>query len=72
MDDTGTNCLHHAVINGNLPLIKKFIESEKMDVNAVDRYEDTPLMKSVMYQYDDGFKYLLSKGSDVHKVIIVH
>ena len=68
VDDAGMNCLHYASVSGNLRLMRHFVEKEKMDVNAEDRYGDTPLFKTVMSKNSEASIYLLSVGSDIAHV----
>ena len=54
-----------AVEKGNLADVKQLI-SDGADVNARDKYGNTPLIYAAAYGYLDLVKYLVSKGADVN------
>lgn len=56
-----------AAVNGNLPEVKRIIEtSPTLSIDQLDKEGETALMKASKYGHADVVSYLLSKGTNVH------
>ena len=61
-DFRGNTALHLACANGHLPVVKYLVENLKVDINALNNSNNTPLYWAMINNQKDIVDYLLSKG----------
>ena len=55
--------LHWAVESGDLRICKAILADSSVDINATDRWRDTPLVEAIARGYEDIAQYLQSMGA---------
>ena len=67
-NDQGVTPLMKAVESGNKDIVKLFMESNIVDVDAVDEDNNTALYRAIKNQYVEIAEMLVDKGADVNMV----
>ena len=74
-DENGFAPLHHAVIQGNRPIVSLLIDyiqrsgfgTEKMAIDVQDKYFQTPLLFAYLHKHYDIAKMLIDAGADINR-----
>lgn len=62
----GYTSLHASSMNGNLEIVKYFVEKRKIDVNITDEKKETPLHSAAFHGRKDIVQLLLENGADIY------
>jgi ankyrin repeat protein len=64
-DYDGRTALHLAAAEGHLSVVKLLAERHGVDLNALDRYNGTPLLDAVTHDHDQVARWLRAHGAHV-------
>jgi len=67
MPNIGSNPIFYAVLNNNLPMLKKLV-TPKINVDDTNKRGNTALAMAMQQDSQEMVKFLLSKGADIKKV----
>jgi ankyrin repeat protein len=60
--------LHNAAFVGDLELMKKLVDEQGLEINAKDKYGETPLFYAIRADKKEIVEWLLSNGADANSV----
>lgn len=64
-NNTQTNALFRATIEGNTDMVRSLVSSPGADVNATNERGSTPLLEAARYGHDDITRVLIAAGADL-------